>query len=62
MTIEIFADELFHESETIKGLSKSEFKELLSLATRDSHFIFDGTLYKQKRWYGRGFLLRPCIS
>ena len=22
-------------------------KEILSLATKDSHFIFDGTLYKQ---------------
>ena len=28
-------------------LSKTEFKELLPLATKDSHFIFDGTLYKQ---------------
>ena len=24
-----------------------EIKELLSLRTKDSHFIFDGTLYKQ---------------
>ena len=23
------------------------FKKILSLATKDSHFIFDGTLYKQ---------------
>ena len=23
------------------------FKEILSLAAKDSHFIFDGTLYKQ---------------
>ena len=27
--------------------NKSEFKELLLLATKDSHLIFDGTLYKQ---------------
>ena len=40
-------NELFKESETVEGLSKTEFKELLSLATKDSHFIFDGTLYKQ---------------
>ena len=40
-------NELFKESETIDGLSKTEFKELLSLATKDSHFIYDGTLYKQ---------------
>ena len=46
-TIEICANELFKESETVAGLSKTEFKELLSLVTKDSHFIFNGTLYKQ---------------
>ena len=46
-TIEICTNKLFKESETIEDLSKTEFKELLSLANKDSHFIFDGTLYKQ---------------
>ena len=47
-TIEICTNELFKESETVEGLSKTEFlSELLSLATKDLHFIFDGTLYKQ---------------
>ena len=46
-TIEICTNELFKESEIVEGLSKTEFKELLSLATKESHFIFDGTLYKQ---------------
>ena len=46
-TIEICTTEFFKESETAEGLSKTEFKELLSLATKDLHFIFDGTLYKQ---------------
>ena len=41
-TIEICTNELFKETETAEGLNK----ELLSLATKDSHFIFDGTLYK----------------
>ena len=45
-TIEICTNELFKECETVEGLIKTEFKELLSLATKDSHFIFDGTLYK----------------
>ena len=45
-TIEICTNELFKESETVEGLSKTDFKELLSLATKDSHLIFDGTLYK----------------
>ena len=46
-TIGICTNEVFKEFETVEGLSKAEFKELLSLATKDSHFIFDGTLYKQ---------------
>ena len=46
-TTEIFTNELFKESETVEGLSKTDLKELLSLATKDSYFIFDGTLYKQ---------------
>ena len=41
-TIEICTNELFKESETVEGLIKTEFKELLSLATKDSHFIFAG--------------------
>ena len=46
-TFEIYTYELFKESEIVEGLSKSEFKKLLPLATKDSHFIFDGALYKQ---------------
>ena len=45
--IEICTNELFKEPEAVEGISKTEFKELLSLATKDWHFIFDGTLYKQ---------------
>ena len=46
-TIDICTNELFKEPETVEGLNKTEFKELLSPTTKDSHFIFDGTLYKQ---------------
>ena len=46
-TNEICTNEIFKESETLEGLSKSEFKELLSLGTEGLHFIFDGTFYKQ---------------
>ena len=44
-TIEICTNKLFKESETVKCLSKSKFKELLSLATNDLYFTFDGILY-----------------
>lgn len=45
--IEIYANKLYKQSDTVDRLSESEFRELLFLATRDLHFIFNGTLYKQ---------------
>ena len=61
-TIEICVNELFKESETVEGSSKTEFKELLSLATKDSHFIFDGTLYKQIDSVAMGSSLGPTLA
>ena len=60
-TIEICANELFKESETVAGLSKIEFKEFLSLVTKDSHFIFDGKLYKQIDVLAMGSPLGPTL-
>ena len=61
-TTEICTNEYFKESETIEGLSKTEFKELLSLATKNSHFIFDGTLYKQINGVPMGSLLGATLA
>ena len=43
-TIEICTNKLFKEAEKTEGLSNTEFKELLFLATKDSDFISDGTI------------------
>ena len=61
-TIEICTNKLFKESETVEGLSKTEFKELLSLATLHSHFIFDETLYKQIDGVFMGSPLSPTLA
>ena len=61
-TIEICTNELFKESETVEGLSKTDFKELLSLAAEDSHFIFDGTLYRQIDDVAMGSPLDPTLA
>ena len=61
-TNEICTNKLFKESQTVEDLRKSEFKELLSLATKDSHFIFDGTLYKQIDGVAMGCLLGPTLA
>ena len=46
-TIDICANTLFEITERVEGLSKLEFKALLSLAANESYFIFNGKLYKQ---------------
>ena len=53
-------NELFKESETVEGFSKTEFKELL--ATKGSHFIFDGTLYKPADDVIMGSPLGPTLA
>ena len=45
-SIDICANTLFENTEKVEALSKIEFKELLSLATKESYFIFNGKLYK----------------
>ena len=45
--IEISTNELFKESQTVEGVSKTEFKEFFSLSTKESHFVFDRALYKK---------------
>ena len=47
MTIDICTNTLFENMEELEGLSKIEFKKLLSLARKESYFIFNGQLYKQ---------------
>ena len=46
-TIEICTNNLFKNSDVVHGLKKSEFKDLLSLATKESYFIFNDILYRQ---------------
>ena len=45
-TFHIRTNTLFENTERVEGLSKIEFKELLSLATKESYFIFNEKLYK----------------
>ena len=61
-TIEIWTNKLFKESETSESLNKSEFKELLYLATKDLHFIFDETPNKQIDDVAMGSPLSPTLA
>ena len=45
--INICTESICYQNDSVEGLNKSEFKELLSLATKESYFIFNEILYKQ---------------
>ena len=46
-TIDICVNQLFENTDTVEGFTKSELKQLLSLAIQESYFIFNSLLYKQ---------------
>ena len=60
-TIDICTNTLFENMEKV-GLSKIEFKELLSLATKESYFIFNGQLYKQVDGVAMGSPSGPTLA
>ena len=52
----------FGNTKGVEGLSKIKFKELLSLATKESHFIFNGKFYKQVDGVTIGSLLDSTLT
>ena len=46
-TIKICTNNIFKHGRIVHGLKKSEFKDLLSLLTKELYFIFNNILYKQ---------------
>ena len=61
-TIDICTNSLFENMEKVEYLSKIEFKELLSLATKESYFVFNGQLYKQVDGVAMGSPLGPTLA
>ena len=61
-TIDICTNALFENMEKVEGLSKIEFKELLSLATKESYFISNGQLYKQVDGVAMSLPLGPTLA
>ena len=62
-TINIICTEpIYDQNDSIEGLNKPEFKELLSLATKESYFIFKEILYKQIDGVDIGSPLGPTLA
>ena len=45
--IDICINQLFENTNTVEGFTKTELKTLLRLTTKESYFIFNGLLYKK---------------
>ena len=61
-TIDICTNTLFENMEKVEDLSKIEFKELLSIAIKESYFIFNGRLYKYVDGVAMGSPLGPTLA
>ena len=61
-TINICTNLLYDKDDVIEGVNKPEFKNILSLATQESYFIFDDVLYKQKDGVAMGLPVRPTMT
>ena len=61
-TIDICINQLFENTDTVEGFTKSELKELLCLATKESYFIFNGLLYRQTDGVAMGSPLGPSLA
>ena len=61
-TSNICVNQLFENTDTVEGFTKSELKQLLCLATKESYFIFNGLLYKQIDGVTMGSPLGPFLA
>ena len=61
-TIEICINELFKIKSNSHGFKKSEFKYLLSSATKELYFTFNNVLYKQIDRIAMGSPLGPSLA
>ena len=60
--INICTNLLYNNDDIIEGANKSEFKNLLLLATEESYFIFSDVIYKKKDDMAMGSPLEPTMA
>ena len=61
-TIDICTSIVFENTKKVDGLSKTEFKELLSPATKKSYFISNRKIYKQADGVAMSSPLGPTLA
>ena len=61
-TIDICVEKLFENCELVHNLNKCDLRNLLTLATNQSYFTFDGILYQQVDGVAMGSPLGPSLA
>jgi len=61
-TIDIATNYLFQNNDKVQGLSRSQFKKLLEIATCETNFIFNGNIYDQIDGVAMGSPLAPILA
>ena len=61
-TIDICVELVFGNENVVRGLNRNEFHTLLSLATKESFILFNGTYYKQIDGVAMGSPLGPTFA
>ena len=61
-TIEIVTKKVFEKSTQVNGLSRTDFKKLLTLCTKGTVFLFNGKYYRQKDGVAMGSPLGPALA
>ena len=61
-TLNICVNSLFSNTDTVEGLSRRDFKNLLTLAVSESYFVFNGKCFKQVDGVAMGSPLGPTLA
>lgn len=61
-TIDICVELVFSEGDVVHGLNREDFRTLLSLATKESFIVFNGSYYKQIDGVAMGSPLGPTFA
>ena len=61
-TIDIALDYAFQDTNKVKGLSKNQFKKLIQMATKETHFMFNNNVYDQIDGVAMGSPLAPVLA
>ena len=61
-TIDIALKYLYDGRNKVNGLSKIQFKKLLEMSTKETHFMFNGNVYDQVDGVAMGSPLAPVLA